>query len=198
MVIGQATVDALRREGLRGVRAVAWICIAVLAPLSGCSNVWAGPLSFGSYGNTLLAQDTPPYFVVSVCAEGETASVTFEGVEGVHVSGATAPITFRIAWPDGPSFERVISSHEPVPAAYEPVDGAAGKIGACGKDPDRYGALAVVFPPVKRESVSVQDLQVTYEVAGRRHSQLVNVSLTQCAKGTRPARVKGCVPRRRR
>lgn len=172
------------------------IWLATLALLSGCSHVSAQPLFFGSYGNTLVAQDTPPYFVVSLCAEGEAASVTFEDVEGVDVSGATAPVTFRIAWPEGPPFERVISSHEPVPAAYEPVEGASGKIGVCGKDPDQYGALAVVFPPIKRRSVSVQDLQVTYEVAGRRHSQLVSVSLTQCARGTRPDDVGGCVSRR--
>lgn len=183
--------------GLGSVRSFIWICLVIPAALAGCSNATEGPLSFGGYGNTLVVQDTPPYFVVDVCAEGEAASVTFEDVEGVHVSGATKPINFRVAWPDGPPFERVISSHDPVPAAYEPVEGASGTIGECGGDPHEYGALAVVFPPALRKSVSVQDLRITYEVAGRSHSQTVGVSLTQCVKGTRPAtRKDGCVPER--
>jgi hypothetical protein len=182
---------------LGNVRGLVWLYLGSLAALTACSGSTEGPLSFGGYGNTLVHQDAPPYFVVDVCTEVEPVSVTLKSVEAVHVSGTAEPITFRVAWSDGPPFERVISSHDPVPTAYVPVKGASGEIGTCGKFPDRYGALAVVFPPTKREPVAVQDLRITYEASDTSYTRVVSVSLTQCSKGTRPSKTSGkCDPRR--
>jgi hypothetical protein len=177
-------------------RASAWVCLVSLLSVSGCSGLSDEPLSFGGYGNTLAPHDRPPYFVVDVCAKGNPVSVTFNSVEAIEVAGTTEPISFRVAWPDSGPFERVISSNRRVPAAYEPVNGATGEVWACGKAANRYGALAVVFPPTDREPVSVEGLRVSYEVSGKAYTQVVEVSLTQCSRGTWPAGLKGkCVPR---
>ena len=171
------------------VRAFAWLFLGGLASVTGCSGPAEGPLVFDEFGEMLVAQDTPVYFGVPLCIEGEPASVTFSRVEAVQVTGTARPITFRIAWPDGPPFDRVNADFGPGPAAYVPVEGASGEVGTCGGGEARYryGVLAVVVPSTEREPVSVRDLRVTYEVSDRAFTEVVDVSLTQCPDGTRPA-----------
>jgi hypothetical protein len=67
---------------LGNVRGHIWLCLGSLAALTGCSGSTEGRLSFGGYGNTLVHQDTPPYFVVDGCTEDEPVSVTFKSVRG--------------------------------------------------------------------------------------------------------------------
>lgn len=162
------------------------VLAALLAvALGGCSH-GASPLEFGGYGSTLEPQPRPAYFVVDVCSKGQPRTVTFSHVEPERVAGARQPITFRVAWPDGPRFQRVISAHEPLPAAYVPVKEARGEVGACGH-PDRYAALAVVFPATRSRAITLDGLSVTYEADGDEHTAAVEVELTQCPEGTQVA-----------
>ena len=109
-------------------RSLVALCVCGLL-LPACSPSSDGPLSLGGYGNTLVPQGAAPYFVVDACLEHDPQAVTLTDVEAVQVSGTDEPISFRVAWADGPEFSRVISSHEPLPDAYVPAEGARGEVG---------------------------------------------------------------------
>ena len=180
------------------MRAFVGLLLVGLVSVSGCSGPADGPLEFDEYGHTLAAQDTPAYFAVPLCFKGEPEAVTFGSVEAVKVTGTSSPVTFRVAWPYGPPFKRDTAGFGPVPAAYVPVDDAAGEVGSCGAERFRYGALAVVLPSTGSERVSVQDVRVTYEVSDRSFTEVVDVSLTQCPDGAGPAgtAADSCAPMR--
>lgn len=112
--------------------------------------------------------------------------MTIIHVEANRVTGTREPIVFRVAWPEGPHFQRVVSARQPLPQGYVPVEGAHGEVGACGEDPDRYAALAVVFPSTRNHPFTVEDLTVTYEVDGDEHTTMTEVALTQCPEGSHP------------
>ena len=169
-----------------------WL-LGSLVVVSGCSGPAEAerPLRFDEFESSTSARGATAYFGVPVCVEDEPASVTFTGVEAVQVTGTSDPVTFRVAWPDGPPFDPANAGEGPLPDAYVPVEGASGEVGTCGPARALYGVLAVVLPPVAEQPVTVQDLRVTYEVAEESFTQVVDVSLTRCPDGTRPA-ADGC------
>lgn len=174
-----------RRRRVRSTKRLL-ACGLVVIAAGGCASTSPGPLNFGGYGNTLEPHENPPYFGVDVCSEDGVKTVAITKVRPGSVTGSAEPISFRIAWPDGQRFQRVISSHEALPDAYLPVRGARGEVGTCGEDPDRYAALAVVFPPTKRRPITVDGVSVTYQVDGDVYTGRAEVLLTQCPAGTHP------------
>ncbi len=165
------------------MRRAALLVVATAVVAGGCSS--EPPLRLGGYGNILDPVGTrTPYFGINVCSEGGPATVRIAGVVADEVSGTRAPVEFAIAWPDGPPYEAAISSHDPLPDAYVPAEGAEGTVGECG-DPEANATLAVLFPPTGRRPVTVRDVRVSYTIDGREHTSVAPVDLTQCPRGTR-------------
>lgn len=169
--------------------------LGVLLAVSGCSGGPAdGPVDFEDhFAQVEGGQDGAAYFSVPLCVQDGPASVSFDSVEVLHTSGTDQPVTVRVAWPDGPAFDRQSAGHGTVPAAYVPVEGASGEVGTCGANRWRFAVLAVVLPPTGGKPITVKDLRVDYQVAGESYSEVVRVGFTQCPRGTGPqVDAEGC------
>lgn len=87
--------------------------VLMAAATGGCSDASQGPFSLGGYGNTLEPHRDPHCFVVDACSEDGAKTVTITHVEANRVTGTREPILFRVAWPEGPHFQRVVSARQP-------------------------------------------------------------------------------------
>lgn len=149
-------------------------------------------MEFEEFGSSRTG-DAPLWFSVPWCVTDGPARVTVGSAEALDVTGTESPVELRVAFPDGPPFDRTSADEVPVPDAFVPVEDATGEVGSCGADRLRYAALAVVLPQ-SEDPVLVQDLRIDYEVDGEAYSELVDVDLWQCPTGTQPGEEPGRCP----
>jgi hypothetical protein len=164
---------------------LAMVLAAASALSTGCSdNQDSGPLTLAGYGNVLDGQERPPYFVIDVCAEDDNPSdIKITDVSAAGVRGTREPLDFRVAWADGPDFTRVISARQPVPQAYVEAVGAEGTVSECS-DPRGYAALAIALPPLHGRPISLDGIEVAYEIDGDHFRATTDAFLAQCPDGT--------------
>lgn len=174
-----------RTAPARPTGALALALALMLPAMAGCSGDDSGPLTLAGYGNVLDGQDRPPYFTIHMCIdEDDPADITITEVSASGVEGTRRPLTFRVAWADGPEFTRVISARQPLPSAYVDAVDAEGTVGECGS-PEGNASLAVVFPTVGRRPVALTGIEVRYDIDGDSYTASTDAFLAQCPVGTR-------------
>lgn len=198
MTVRNHMIRGSRREGSLLLTRIALLVI-LGAALSSCTHddrslpgagTDPGPLSFtAGHVEVMMAASSRPMFgaLAGCLTEGSPAEVTVTGVEAVEATGAE-DVAFELAWTantqplrrGGGPVSKLPATFEAAPARGDPESATRGQVAEC-TERNTGLALAVLLPVPSESAVVVDGIAVSYEVAGRDYSTVVDATIGVCA-----------------